>query len=297
MSQTPESRDLDAAIFADRLGVVSMALFAVYLVSVLAFILPPRLLDPLWQLSSIKVAVEAAPIPLIGLALLHLGAYLCPQQTQLQNRRKVLARWAILAALGFLLIVPLQGHAVLKSYRRSNSAATQQQASATQRADAVRLAIEQATSSEDLQNRLLDLQRRNVLLNLDIKRFEAIPLPSLKRQLLAQLDQAEGQFKARVAPIDTATSDRITRETLRITVSSFAFALAFAACAQRKNSTVPFLVELPSLPARLLASLLPRRSRSGQGSAGLNFLKSPSKREAEFFESLAHPKDETPPSL
>ena len=78
MSQTPESRDLDAAIFADRLGVVSMALFAVYLVSVLAFILPPRLLDPLWQLSSIKVAVEAAPIPLIGLALLHLGAYLCP---------------------------------------------------------------------------------------------------------------------------------------------------------------------------------------------------------------------------
>ncbi|MEA5414012.1 HpsJ family protein [Synechococcus sp. BA-132 BA5] len=296
MTPTPQSRSLEEAIVADRLAVVAMALFAVYLISVLAFILPPRLLDPLWQLSSIKIAVEAAPIPLLGLALLHLAAYLCPANLRLQRRRDALARLAILASLGFLLIVPLQGHVVWTSYRRSNSVANQQQANATERAEAVRQAIEQATSTADLQKRLQALQRPDLRISLDASRIPSIPLPQLKRQLLSRLDQAEGQFKARVAPIDPATSERITRESLRVMVSSIAFAIAFAALAQRKNSIVPFLVEVPDLPGRLLASLRPRRAGAGQVSAGMPFQKSASQREAEFFASLAPPEEEEPPA-
>ena len=287
---------MEEAIFANRLVVVATALFAIYLVSVLAFVLPPRLLDPVWQLSSIKLAVEAASIPLLGLALFHLAAYLCPANIQLQRRREALARMSILAALGFLMMVPLQGHAIVKSYRLAASVATEQQESATQRADAVRNAIEQASSAEDLQKRLLVLQRSDLQIRVDDKAFPAIPLPTLKRQLLSRLDQAEGQFKANVAPIDPATSERITRESLRIMISSLAFAVAFAACGQRKNSPVPFLVEVPSLPGRLIASLRPRRPRPGQESGGLPFGKSAARREEEFFESLAPPEDEAPPT-
>lgn len=296
MTPTPPSRRLDAAIFADRLAVVSMALFVVYLFSLLTVILPLRLLDFLWQISSIKAATESATIPLIGLALFHLAAYLCPDNISIQRRREILARLAILAAIGFLLFVPLQGYAVLRSYRIANAVSDQQQGNATQQADTVREAIEQATTTEDLQQRLLDLKRRNLLRTLDLDRFPSIPLPSLKQQLLGQLNQAEGQFKSRVARLDPSTTDRITRESLRLMVSSLAFALAFAALAQRKTSSVPFLVELPSLPARLIASLWPRRHRSGQGGAGLDFLKSASKREEEFFESIAPSEDEPPPN-
>ena len=238
MIETPPNRNLQEAIVADRLAMVSMALLIVYVISVLAFILPPRLMDPLWQLSSIKIAVEAAPLPLLGLALLHLAAYLCPANLGLQRRREAWARLAILASLGFLLSIPLQGHAVWTSYRLSNSVANQQQASATERAEGVRQAIEQATSTADLQKRLQALQRPDLRISLDASRIPSIPLPQLKRQLLSRLDQAEGQFKARVAPIDPATSERITRESLRVMVSSIAFAIAFATLAQRKNVTV-----------------------------------------------------------
>ncbi|KEF42554.1 MAG: hypothetical protein ER33_05765 [Cyanobium sp. CACIAM 14] len=273
-----------------------MALFAVYLVSVLTATLPFRLLDLLWQMKTIKVATEAASIPLLGLALLHLTAYLCPDNIPILKRRNAFARLAILASLGFLLFVPLQGYSVVKSYRIANEVSNLQQGSATQQADTVRKAIEQASSTEDLKQRLLDLKRRNVLRTLDIERFPAIPLPALKQQLLAQLNQAEGQFKATVASIDPATTDRVTRESLSLMLSSLAFAIAFASLAQRRNSSVPFLVELPSLPGRLIDSLRPRRSRTGQASTGLGFLKSASKREEEFFESLAPPEDEPPPS-
>jgi hypothetical protein len=296
MSKTPPSRNLEEAIVADRLAVVSTALLIFYVISVLAFILPPRLLDPIWQLSSIKIAVEAAPLALLGLALLHLAAYLCPANLGLQRRREALARLAILASLGFLLCIPLQGHAVWTAYRRSNSVANQQQASATQRGDAVRQAIEQASSTDDLQKRLLALQQPELRISIDPGQFSAIPLPQLKRQLLSRLDQAEGQFKARVAPIDPATSERITRESLRVMVSAIAFAIAFATLAQRKNSLVPFLIEVPDLLGSLMASLRAPGAWTDQVRARMPFQKPASQREAEFFASLAPPEEDDEPS-
>ncbi|MCP9835978.1 hypothetical protein KBY84_00560 [Cyanobium sp. N.Huapi 1H5] len=291
MSETPQNRGLETAIVADRLALVALTLFAVYGAAVLASILPPRLLDPLWQLSSTRITVEAAPIPLLGLALLHLAAYLSPANLRLQRRREALARLAVPVSLAFLLIVPLQGQAVWRSYQLANAVAGQQQASTSERADRVRLAIEQATSPADLQRRLLALQRPDLRIQLDPSRFPTIPLPVLKRQLLSQLDQAEGEVKARFAPVDPATADRITRESLRVIVSSIAFAAGFAACAQRKGQQVPFLVEWPFLLAQLNPLELWRRARTARGNGGLALRRSAAEREAEFFESLAPPED------
>ncbi|MCP9933785.1 HpsJ family protein [Cyanobium sp. Candia 9D4] len=285
MSEIPQNRSLSSFILSDRLAVVAYTLFVVYLISVLAFSVPPRLLDPLWQLTTIKLLIEAAPIPLLGLALLHLAAYLSPQDDKLQRRRDGLARLAVLACLGFLLIVPLQGFTVWRSFRLSNAIADQQQASATQRAETVRQAIQQAGSAEDLQKRLLALQRPDLQIRLNADQFPSLPLPELKQRLLFQLDQAEGQFKARFSRLDPATNDRLLRESLRVMVSSIALAIAFAALAQRRNSAVPFLVELPSL--------LARTTRGGQSSAAMPFRNSAAKREEEFFASLA-PEEEDP---
>ncbi|MBW4531672.1 MAG: hypothetical protein KME02_13400 [Aphanothece saxicola GSE-SYN-MK-01-06B] len=291
MSEAPQNRGLETAIVTDRLALVALTLFTVYGAAVLASILPPRLLDPLWQLSSTRISVEAAPIPLLGLTLLHLAAYLSPANLPLQRRREALARLAVPVSLAFLLIVPLQGHAVWRSYQLSNAVAGQQQASTSERADRVRLAIEQATSPEDLQRRLLSLQRPDLRIQLDPSRFPSIPLPALKRQLLNQLDQAEGQVKAKFASIDPATSDRITRESLRVMASAIAFAVGFAACAQRRNSPVPFLVEWPALLAHLNLLVLWRRARSGSRSATVALRRSAAEREAEFFESLVPPEE------
>jgi hypothetical protein len=300
MTPTPPSRRLDAAIFADRLAVVSMALFVVYLVSVLAVILPFRLLDLLWQMRTIKAASEAASIPLLGLVLLHLAAYLSPDHIPIQKRRAALARLAILASLGFLLFVPLQGHAVWKSYRIANAVSDQQQASASQQANTVRQAIEQATSSEDLKQRLLDLQRRKVLLTLDIERLPAIPLPSLKQQLIAQVNQAQGQYNIRFARLDPVAVEQLIKENARIIASSLAFSIAFAACAQRKNSEFPFLVELPFLIKRmfqrLFTSLLPRPKRAKAGKTGMLHPRSAIRSEEEYFKSLADPQDNERPA-
>ncbi len=295
MGNFPHDRHFSADIIPNRLALVAQALFVVYLISVLAVALPPRLLDPLWQLNTIRVIIEAAPIPLLGLALLELAAHLCPQDLGLQRLNSRMSRIAILACLGFLLIVPLQAYAVWKSYRLSNSVADQQQAIASQRAETVRQAIQQASSATDLQRRLLALQRPDLRIQLNSDQFPTIPLPKLKAELLAQLDQAEGQFKLRFARIDPASTERLTRESLRFMVSSAAFAFAFAALAQRKNSTLSFLVEGPSLPGRWLASIRSRGGGSNHSTAGMSHFDAAARREAEYFASLAPPEEHEPP--
>jgi hypothetical protein len=131
-----------------RLSVVALVLFVLYGTIVLGAALPARVLDPAWQLQLIAELVNASAFPLVGLALLHLGADLDPDDPRLAARRSLCARLAVLAALGFLLLV-----------RPQAVAAWQQQGStASARASELRRAVDAATSPADLQRSLAALQ-------------------------------------------------------------------------------------------------------------------------------------------
>ncbi|MCT0207389.1 hypothetical protein KQ305_06660 [Synechococcus sp. CS-1332] len=184
---------------------------------------------------------------------------------------------AVPVSLAFLLIVPLQIHAVWRSYQLSNAVAEQQQART----------IKQATEKEELQRRLLALQRPDLRIGLDPSRFPTIPLPALKWQLLSQLDQAEGQVKGRFAPIDPATADRITLESLRVMVSSTSLAAGFADYTQPKNQLGPSWSS--GRPCWIA------RPGGGQSCAAIPFQKSAAKRAEEFCPSLAPPEEDPCP--
>ncbi len=285
-----------ATVLADRLGIFAVALIVVYLAGLLTSILPPRILDPVWQLSAIKVFIESAALPLLSLGLIHLAAFLAPHDNRLKRRREAMARMAILAALGFLLIIPLQSYLVWKTYTDTKASVTTQQSEFTAKAESIRQAVELSSSPQDLQKRLQALQGPGLRIRFDQANFSAIPLALLKQQILSQLNQSEGRFKSTIRDPDQNAVEGVIRASLKTIISAAAFAVAFAAGAQRNRSPVPFLVEVPSLPGHMIRSLRPRRSRPGQGNAGTGFLKSPSRREEELFMSLAPPEDEEPPA-
>jgi hypothetical protein len=152
---------------------------------------------------------------------------------------------------------PLQGFTVWRFCRLSNAVSYQQQARATQRAETVRQAIQQATSADDLQKRLLALQRPDLQIRLNTDQFPFMPLPELKQRLLSQPDQAEGQVKEKFSRLDPGSNDRWLRESLSVMVSSIALAITIAALGQRRNSPVPFLIERQGLLGRLSGGGLP----------------------------------------
>jgi len=65
-------------------------------------------LAPGWQGRLARTLLDSASLPLLSLALLPIGRWLDPADPLLKRRRRSFSRLAGAAALGFLLLVPLQ---------------------------------------------------------------------------------------------------------------------------------------------------------------------------------------------
>ncbi len=276
-SETP-FRPSESAVLADRLSVFAIVLFVIYGVRVAAAAIPFRPLDTLWQLSISSALIEAAAIPLLGLGLLHLAAYLNPDDLALVRRRDALARWAILAVLGFLLLIPVQAYASWSTVATARTRLTTQQTTANRNFALVREAINAATSLEDLQARLQSLQ--SPVLGI---RFEnlGLPLAETKRQMLIRLNDIQEQVKTRInAPPPEAIED-VARNSIRVMGTSLVYALAFAIAAQRRGQDIPLLVELLTI-----WSLRQQADHSRRGVSGAP--------DRDYLAQLAPPEDDPP---
>ncbi|WP_216918273.1 hypothetical protein [Synechococcus sp. CCAP 1479/10] len=279
MSDSPVS-PRGAAVLAHRFSVFARVLFVIYGVRVVATAIPLQPLDTLWQLSVSSVLISAAAIPLLGLGLLHLAAYLDPANAALEKRRDALARWAILAVLGFLLLIPLQTYASWSTVATARARLTSQLTIANRNFALVREAINAATSLEDLKTRLQALESPELGI-----RFEnlGLPLPETQRQMLIRLNEIEEQVKARIKAPPPEAIENVATNTLRVTATSVVYALAFAIAAQRRGREVPLLVEMLTI-----WSLRRQDRQSRRGSPGAV--------EEDYFAQLAPPEDDPPAS-
>jgi hypothetical protein len=250
-----------------------MVLFVLYGVTALAAMVPIQPLDTLWQLKAISTLIDSAAIPLVGLALLHLAAYLDPANSTLAKRRDQLARLAILAVIGFLLLIPGQALASWSTVATARARVTTQLSSANRSFALVREAISAATSVDDLQSRLQSLQSPELGI-----RFEnlGLPLSETKRQMLIRLNEVEEQVKTKInAPPPEAIED-VASNSGRVMGTSLVYALAFAMGAQRRSQEIPLLVEILTI-----WSLRSQAGRRPRGIAGAP--------DGDYFAQLAPP--------
>ncbi|MCP9786156.1 hypothetical protein [Cyanobium sp. N5-Cardenillas] len=275
MTDSPAS-SRGAAVLADRLSVLAMALFVIYGVRVVAIAIPLRPLDTLWQLDVISALISAAAIPLLGLALLHLAAYLNPDDSALVRRRDALARWAILAVLGFLLLIPVQAYASWSAVSTARTTLTTQLTTANRNFALVREAISAATSLQDLQARLQSLQSPELGI-----RFEnlGLPLAETQRQMLGRLNDIQEQVKTRINAPPPEAIENVARNSIRVMGTSLVYALAFAIAAQRRGQELPLLVELLTI-----WSLRQQADRSRRGVSGAP--------DRDYLAQLAPPEDD-----
>jgi hypothetical protein len=133
--------------------------------------------------------INSAAFPLLGLALLQIAAELGPHDPLLKYRASACSQLAVAAALGFLLLLPLQTIADLKTSRSLNNAQAARIQGAEAKLKALRQAVATAASNADLNKQLQKLEGP-ALGPADI----AQPLPLLKAQVGALLDQAALQI-------------------------------------------------------------------------------------------------------
>jgi len=219
--------------------VVALVLFLLFASSLAAVLFPLQPLAPAWQLRLAGTLVGGAPFALLGLALLRIASELGPYDSRLSRRTQLCSRLAVAAALGFLLLLPLQTMAGLQQGRSLNQA----QAGRFQRAEAklkaLRQAVASATTNADLNEQLQQLQGP-VLGPADI----AQPLPLLKAQVGAVLDQGDQQLRRDREASQPTSPLQLLPELLRQAFSCLLLALGFAALAQRQSSPATLLQEM-----------------------------------------------------
>jgi hypothetical protein len=246
---------------APGLSVVALVLFVLFASLVAAALFPLQLLDPGWQLRLAGTLINSAPFPLLGLALLQIAVELGPHNPQLKSRQKLCSQLAVAVALGFLLLLPLQTIAGLQTSRSLNNAQATRIYSAEAKLKALRQAVASATNNEEINQRLQRLQGP-VLGPADI----AQPLPLLKAQVAAVLDQAALQIARERQTSPPSNPWRLLPELLRNGIACLALALGFAALAVRPGSERSLLQEWQKGWSGLLKSLRQRRASSGSAS-------------------------------
>ena len=229
MKSNIQPKDLTPRPITTKLVAIAFALVAVFIATLLPQLLPPRLLDPQWQLTLCGVMAENGVLPLMALGLLFLATYLDPANIGVLAIRLVSTRLAGLAAVGFLLLIPLQIFAVVSSNSSLQYHQQKQRQTAQVRLDALEQVIASSGSSDELNQRLQTLKAPPLPPS-----EQALPLPQLRTLLSQRLLQTRSLLQNKFsAPTQVPRSTR-KLQVLRGVVSNLAYGLAFAQFRRRR---------------------------------------------------------------
>jgi hypothetical protein len=201
------------AFFARFSAAAATALFVAYAFTVVSVALPLKLLDMAWQSTVVNAIINNSTLPLVGVALAHLAAYLDPSQTRFETFCKNLRSWAI--------------YNFTKGLSNYNQNKINYERNVVQGFQKLRNAVISAPTVAELEKRLIALN--GPPLSAVDSNF---PLPVLRQNLLVVLQQAETNAKSRI----NLNPDQIWafgKETVRSVFTSLAFAFAFSAAAKR----------------------------------------------------------------
>jgi hypothetical protein len=224
-----QPKDLIPRPITTKLVAIAFALVAVFIATLLPQLLPPRLLDPQWQLTLCGVMAENGVLPLMALGLLFLATYLDPANIGVLAIRLGSSRLAGLAAVGFLLLIPLQIFAVVSSNSSLQYHQQKQRQTAQVRLDALEQVIASAGSSDELNQRLQTLKAPPLPPS-----EQALPLPQLRTLLSQRLLQTRSLLQNKFSAPTQVPRSTLVLQVLRGVVSNLAYGLAFAQFRRRR---------------------------------------------------------------
>ena len=221
------------------LALLSTVLLVGFASTVLPNLLPLSLLDPDWQWRLSGSLINNAPVAVVGLGLLHLAAMLNPEDEQLRRRIQSLRLWAAAAALGFLLLVPLQAMAVARGLGNVSLYQSRGLRQVDREFAELRRQIQSAPDLASLQLRIPGSLASSIG-PLALQQ----PLPRLRSQVLSLVDQAQQRARARFSPPAPSSLWPVIQRSLQVLISAPAYALAFAAMSVNSKENVSLLDRL-----------------------------------------------------
>ena len=197
--------------------------------AVVLALFPLRLADRQWQLGVLANLVANGSWILIGLVLLHLASMLEPRNRALSQRLMLWRRLAALAAVGYLLIAPLQVTITWLGVDASRNERERLISNSKTQLQSYRDALMGATNLNDLKERLGAIPGAPPL----PKQASLLPYAEVSERLLLQVEQAESRLRQRLESLPPPPNTlELGRQTARGAIASLMLALGFASGAE-----------------------------------------------------------------
>lgn len=229
------------------LRVAAVALFVNFVLGVVAANFPPRWVDPGWTLYVATTIVNGATLPLMGMCLLQVVAFLergLDSDQRLLEHSRYLAFWA---ALGFALLLPLLGWTSWQVLQTANAGDAEQARLAAVAIDRV----EALSKRSDLQAPELRRELEAIPgLRLSADFFKQ-PLPRQRRNLIDNAERGRTQLIEQGVGRRNQRLLALSRNWLRVPLSCVMYAIGFGAFARRSGTSRPLYEELAELLRQL----------------------------------------------
>ena len=213
---------------ASLLAAVANVLLLMFVLAVALPLLPLKLADPFWQLAFTGVLCSNGFLALFVVLLANLAAAMDPESRRHQARRLLVRRCCGWVAIGFLLLIPLQGLAAWRGLENAKALSSRAGRGQQERIQLFRKAVISAQSLSGLQANLAAIQAPP-LSAVD----QRLGLPAIKADLLAQLKAQESPSGSQVGP--PVPRGALIKDSLRVLLLSVALAMGFAVGARRRS--------------------------------------------------------------
>lgn len=164
---------------ASALDRVALVLIGIYLVQVIAAVIPPHINDPKWLTAILDTLRGLAFLPLIATVLIFLANQIDRHSPLIAKHRKWVRKLAPLAALGFFLIIPLQGLASYRVLGESTGEAMQKVNKLTRAVEMIRIAQDETALRQGINAAGISNISQEKLI---------VPITKAKEQFLYQLN-------------------------------------------------------------------------------------------------------------
>ena len=245
----PHKELVSASQMADSLQWLSFALILVFLAQIITALFPVALLQPEWMVRFSGSLRGIASLPLMALGLIMLANMIDGKVMPSSSHLRLLRRIASLAAIGFLLLIPLQTYGTVVGIRSQLQQGQAQLNSLTSAA----VLVQNASNEPQLRDAIRAIPGADGVadqpLGADIK--------TIKSALLNKLRESTNSFQTQLNDSKTKAIQNIIPPLIRDAILSLAYAIGFAGMGYGRNGN-------SSLLRRLLNANKPSISKGRQ---------------------------------
>ncbi|HBH74250.1 MAG TPA: hypothetical protein DDY43_12655 [Synechococcales bacterium UBA10510] len=261
----PHKEIVSASQMADSLQWLSFALILVFLAQIITALFPIALFQPEWMVRFSGSLRGIASLPLMALGLIMLANMIddkvLPSSLHLQLFRRI----ASLAAIGFLLLIPLQTYGAVVGIRSQLQQVQGQLNSLTAAAELV----QQASSEPQLRDAIRAIPGAEALANRPL----GTDVKTVKKALLDKLRESTTSLQTQLNESRSKATQNVIPPLIRDAAMSFAYAIGFAGMGYGQNGNSSLLRRLLNTNKRSLSKGRQLWGQDNPGKSGSRWLK------------------------